>query len=106
MVGRMALHSAEENPDEVVAALDERTEAVIREIEAQHKEARRSLARFDCVRHGGGDRLARRGRIGARRAGTDSRNTAAETKAAASRESAKGAQGVRSQSPKPPAFRA
>jgi len=34
-----------ENPDEVVAALDDKTEAVIRELEAQHKEARRSLRR-------------------------------------------------------------
>ena len=30
----------EENPDEVLAALDDKTEAVIRELEAQHKEAR------------------------------------------------------------------
>src|SRR5260221_10663337 len=30
-VGRLALHYAEENPDEVVAALDDKTEAVIRE---------------------------------------------------------------------------
>ena len=44
-VGRLALHYAEENPDEVVAALDDKTEAVIRELEAQHKEARRSLRR-------------------------------------------------------------
>jgi hypothetical protein len=42
-VGRLALHHAEQNPDEVVAALDDNTEAVIREFEAQHKEARRSL---------------------------------------------------------------
>jgi hypothetical protein len=28
-VGRLALHYAEENPDEVVAALDDKTEAVI-----------------------------------------------------------------------------
>jgi uncharacterized protein YndB with AHSA1/START domain len=35
-VGRLALHCAEENPDEAVAALDDRTEAVIRELEAQH----------------------------------------------------------------------
>ena len=42
-VGRLALHYAEENPDEVVAALDDKTEAVIRELEAQHKEVRRSL---------------------------------------------------------------
>jgi len=34
-VGRLALHYAEENPDEVVAALDNKTEAVIRELEAQ-----------------------------------------------------------------------
>ena len=33
----LALHDAEENPDEVVAALDDKTEAVIRELEAQHK---------------------------------------------------------------------
>jgi len=30
-VGRLALHYAEANPDEVVAALDDKTEAVIRE---------------------------------------------------------------------------
>src|SRR5512145_2694147 len=42
-VGRLALHYAEENPDQVVAALDDKTEVVIRELEAQHKEARRSL---------------------------------------------------------------
>src|SRR4029453_1598704 len=44
-VGRLALHYAEENPDEVLAAVDDKTEAVIRELEAQHKEARRSLRR-------------------------------------------------------------
>jgi hypothetical protein len=44
-VGRLALHCAEENPDEVLAALDDKTEAVIRELEAQHKEGRRSLRR-------------------------------------------------------------
>src|ERR1700754_2151859 len=38
-VGRLALHHAEENPDEVVAALDDKTEAVIREFDVQHKEA-------------------------------------------------------------------
>src|SRR4029434_9621704 len=44
-VGRLALHYAEENPDEVLAALDDKTEAVCRELEARHKEARRSLRR-------------------------------------------------------------
>ena len=44
-VGRLALHYAEENPDEVVAAPDDKTEAVIRELEAEHKEARRSPRR-------------------------------------------------------------
>src|SRR5260221_6542632 len=44
-VGRLVLHYAEENSDEVVAALDDETEAVIRELEAHHKEARRSLRR-------------------------------------------------------------
>ena len=44
-VGRLALHYVEENPDEVLAALDDKTEAVIRELEAQHKEACRSLRR-------------------------------------------------------------
>jgi transposase len=44
-VGRLALHYAEENPVEVLAALDDKTEAVIRELEARHKEARRSLRR-------------------------------------------------------------
>ena len=43
-VGRLALHYAEENPEEVLAALDDKTEAVIRELEAQHKEARRRCA--------------------------------------------------------------
>jgi hypothetical protein len=31
----LALHDAEENPDEVLATLDDKTEAVIRELEAQ-----------------------------------------------------------------------
>jgi len=44
-VDRLAVHDAEENPDEVLAALDDKTEAVIRELEAPHKEARRSLRR-------------------------------------------------------------
>jgi hypothetical protein len=44
-VGSLALPYAEENLDEVVAALEDKTEAVIRELEAQHKEARRSLRR-------------------------------------------------------------
>jgi len=39
------LFTARKNPDEVVAALDDKTEAVIRELEARHKEARRSLRR-------------------------------------------------------------
>jgi len=43
-IGRLALPYAEENPGEVVAALDDKTEAVIRTLEARHKEARRSLA--------------------------------------------------------------
>ena len=33
-VGRLALHYADENPDEIVAALDHKTEAVIREPDA------------------------------------------------------------------------
>ena len=45
MAGRLTLHCAEENPYEVVAAFDDKTETVIRELEAQHKEARRSLRR-------------------------------------------------------------
>jgi hypothetical protein len=44
-VGRLALHDAEENRDEVLAALDDKTEAVIRALEAQHTEARRSRRR-------------------------------------------------------------
>jgi hypothetical protein len=36
-VGRLALHYAEENPDEVLAALDDKTEAVIRELEARQR---------------------------------------------------------------------
>ena len=35
---RSALHCEEENLDEVLAALDDKTEALIRELEAQHKE--------------------------------------------------------------------
>jgi hypothetical protein len=34
-VGRLALRYAEENPDEVLAALDDKTEAVIRELSIQ-----------------------------------------------------------------------
>jgi hypothetical protein len=33
------------DPDEIVVALDDKTEAVIRELEAQHKEPHRSLRR-------------------------------------------------------------
>jgi S-adenosylhomocysteine hydrolase len=44
-VGRLALHCAEENSDEVLAALDDKAEAVIGGLEAQHKEVRRSLRR-------------------------------------------------------------
>jgi hypothetical protein len=39
------LHYAEENPDEVLAAVDDKTDALIRVLEAQHREARRSLRR-------------------------------------------------------------
>jgi hypothetical protein len=39
------LHYAEENPDEVLEAVDDKTEALIRELEGQHREARRSLRR-------------------------------------------------------------
>jgi hypothetical protein len=39
------LHYAEENPDDVLAATDDKTDALIRELEAQHREARRSLRR-------------------------------------------------------------
>ena len=45
------LFTTRKRPDEVVAALDDKTEAVIRELEAPHKEARRSLRRRgDCAR--------------------------------------------------------
>jgi hypothetical protein len=37
-LGRVALHHAEETPVEVVAALDDKTEAVIRDLEVQDKE--------------------------------------------------------------------
>jgi hypothetical protein len=37
------LHYAEENPDDVLAAVDDKTDALIRELEAQHRDARRSL---------------------------------------------------------------
>jgi hypothetical protein len=39
------LHYAEENPDDVLAATDDKTDALIRELEAQYGEARRSLRR-------------------------------------------------------------
>jgi hypothetical protein len=39
------LHYAEENPNEVLAAVDDKTDTLIRELEAQHREARRSLRR-------------------------------------------------------------
>jgi hypothetical protein len=39
------LHYAEENPDDVLAATDDKTDALIRELEAQQREARRSLRR-------------------------------------------------------------
>ncbi len=39
------LHYAEENPDDVAAAADDKTDALIRELEAQQKETRRSLRR-------------------------------------------------------------
>jgi hypothetical protein len=39
------LHYAEENPDDVLAAADDKTDALIRDLEAQHREARRSLRR-------------------------------------------------------------
>jgi dihydrofolate reductase len=42
-VGRLALHYQEENPDEVVAALDDKTKAVIRELEASTR--RRAVRR-------------------------------------------------------------
>jgi len=41
----IVLHYAEENPDEVLAAVDDKTDALVRELEAQHREARRSLRR-------------------------------------------------------------
>jgi hypothetical protein len=39
------LQYAEEHPDEVLAAIDDKTDAVIRELEQQEREARRSLRR-------------------------------------------------------------
>jgi hypothetical protein len=39
------LHYAEFNPDEVLAAVDDKTDALIRELEAQHRAAHRSLRR-------------------------------------------------------------
>jgi hypothetical protein len=39
------------NPDEVPAALDDETEAVIRELEAQHDEARRERGTPDAGVH-------------------------------------------------------
>ena len=45
MPGHRILDYAEENPDDVLAATDDRTDALIRELEAQQREARRSLRR-------------------------------------------------------------
>ena len=39
------LHYAEENPDDVLVATEDKTDALIRELEAQYSEARRSLRR-------------------------------------------------------------
>jgi hypothetical protein len=39
------LQYAEENPDDVLAAVDDKTDALIRELEGQYREARRSLRR-------------------------------------------------------------
>ena len=39
------LHYAEENPDDVLAATEDKTEALIRELEGQYRQARRSLRR-------------------------------------------------------------
>ena len=39
------LHYAEENPDEVLAAVDDKTDALIRELEEQQRQARRDLRR-------------------------------------------------------------
>jgi hypothetical protein len=39
------LHYAEENPDDVLVATEDKTDALIRELEAQYNEARRSLRR-------------------------------------------------------------
>jgi hypothetical protein len=39
------LHYAEENPDDVLEAVDDKTDALIRELEGQYREARRSLRR-------------------------------------------------------------
>jgi hypothetical protein len=41
----IVLHYAEENPDDVLAAMDDKTDALIRELEVRHNEARRSLRR-------------------------------------------------------------
>ena len=45
MPGHRILHYAEENPDDVLAATDDKTDALIRELEGQYREARRSLRR-------------------------------------------------------------
>ncbi len=39
------MHYAEENPDDVLAATEDKTDALIRELEGQYREARRSLRR-------------------------------------------------------------
>ena len=47
-VGRLALSDAEENPDEVVV-LDHKTEAVIRELKAQHGYLRHAILRCNLM---------------------------------------------------------
>jgi hypothetical protein len=39
------LHYAEEHPDEVLVAIDDKTDALIRELEEQERHARRDLRR-------------------------------------------------------------
>ena len=45
MPGHRILEYAEEYPDEVLASVDDKTEALIRELEEQQRQARRDLRR-------------------------------------------------------------
>ena len=45
MPRHIILHYAEEHPDEVLAVIEDKTEAIVRELERQEREASRALKR-------------------------------------------------------------